>query len=356
MLTFYRPGVMPNLSHLENGARTNRDGHGFAVIVGDRIERGRGMSADAVIEAFDKVRRAHPESYAIFHSRYTTHGLTNEANCHPFFVAGDSRTVLAHNGILPQGAQPLKGDERSDTRILAEDLIPAGVFGHLTNRRARRRLARWMGIEKYPNKIAILTVDPRYGRNAYLINEHLGEWKDGIWYSNSGWCDFRTRYGGSYGYYWDDVTYPRIGAATGRVIGHPRSDNSTGPGSAGTSPTDGAWRAYLRGEISYDDYLTEAYRIYREESEYSATGWPSDVNPRGNCPYCGEEGAVNLAVGYCTACLWCVDCESPQGECECYVPGDSAQWRDLSGSSRTDRDTARIADAAMRGIFNDGGS
>lgn len=319
MLTFYRPGVVPNLDHLATGAKCNTDGHGFAVIVGDRIETGKGMNPTAVIEAFDSVRARHPESYALFHSRITTDGLTNEDNCHPFVVGGDPRTVLAHNGILPALARPGKGDNRSDTRILAEDLIPAGNFGHLSTRRARRRLVRWMGSERYGNKVAILTTDPSYGKRAYLLNEQLGEWSEGIWYSNSGYLPYTYRassWSSSYGY----------GGAFGD--GYDWSED------------DKRWQQYRRGEMTYNEYLSAADNDWRPSTGTTGTGWPRG-NDYGDCPLCQSIQAVNQVVGYCTACLHCVDCREATTDCQCYVGshGDSKPadhtWRDLSTGAPT---------------------
>src|SRR5262249_40587040 len=121
-------------------------------------------------------------------------------NCHPFIVGGDSRTVLAHNGILPTTVQPGRGDKRSDTRIAAEDFIPA--FGSLRHRRTRLALARWMSPD---NKMVILTVDRRFRERAYILNEDAGIWDGGIWYSNTGYRPYvqAGRYADCYDNWYD---------------------------------------------------------------------------------------------------------------------------------------------------------
>lgn len=336
ILSFYRPGVMPDAERLAQGARSNRDGNGFAVIVGDRIDVHKSMNATALIDAFVKVRRAHPESYALFHSRITTDGVTNVENCHPFAV-GNARTVLAHNGILPEPARPGDKDLRSDTRILAEDLIPSGLFGHLTNRRARRRLTRWMS-GGYPNKIAILTVDPRYGRNAYLLNEHLGVWDEGVWYSNDSYIPWRERYG-----------------FTSRSLSYMSWD----------STDDALWAQYRRGDITYNEYLAQTSDAYDRAvgpvgSETlrpmaltgTATGWPetSGRSNYGKCSLCGAPDSVNLVVGYCTNCLHCVDCELRTVDCQCMVPdSDRTTWaRDVSTQQQDDAIESAIREIVAR--------
>jgi len=179
LLTYLPAGVAPDLAALRTGAAANPDGHGYAVVAGDRLLTGRGLDADGLLEEFAHVRDLHPDRPALFHSRLATHGTLGPDNCHPFAVGADPRTVIAHNGILPALVQPRRGDPRSDTRIAAEDLLPA--LGPLHLRRTRQHLQRWMGPH---NLMVLLTVDPRYRRHAYLFNEANGLWHDGTWYSN----------------------------------------------------------------------------------------------------------------------------------------------------------------------------
>lgn len=183
LLTFLPAGVLPDTDALVNGAEVNDDGHGFAIVTDNRILIRHGLSGEPMIEAFDTARREHLDGPALFHSRLATHGTERDlANCHPFCLGGDDRTVLAHNGVLPKAVQPDKGDPRSDTRIAAETFLPA--FGSLRLRRTRQRVQRWM---TPANKIVILTVDRRYRERAYILNEAAGIWHNGIWYSNDGY-------------------------------------------------------------------------------------------------------------------------------------------------------------------------
>jgi hypothetical protein len=181
MLTFLPGGVAPDVDALSNGALVNEDGHGYAVIANDEIIVGHGMDAGKVIDEFASVRTANPGGPALFHSRFGTHGNLSQANCHPFQVGGDERTVLAHNGVLPRIVQPGKDDHRSDTRIAAEDFLPTRPFGSLGSKNGRRRMERWL---TPANKVVILTVDPAYRGKSMVFNEDQGIWHDGIWYSN----------------------------------------------------------------------------------------------------------------------------------------------------------------------------
>ena len=187
LLTYLPLGREPDLTALHAGAEYNPDGHGYAIVtsttanggMGERLIVVKGLDADVVLERFERDRRAHPAGPALFHSRLRTHGRLDEANCHPFTVGGDPRTVIAHNGILPAAVRPARTDPRSDTRIAAEDYLPA--LGPLHLRRTRLRAERWMGPD---NLMVLLTVDRRYRQHAYLFNEASGLWDHGIWYSN----------------------------------------------------------------------------------------------------------------------------------------------------------------------------
>lgn len=194
ILTFLKPGVAPDLDALANGAAANPHGHGYAIHTGTAIIVGRGMDPAAVLTEFAAVRDRHPGGPALFHSRYATHGPRVTANCHPFHLGGDDRTVIAHNGILPAGVHPAIGDDRSDTRIAAEDYLPTRPFGSLDSWAGRERLERWLGSDK----MVLLTVDPAYKHPAYLFNEHHGIWEDGAWYSNTGYLP--DAYSGYTGY------------------------------------------------------------------------------------------------------------------------------------------------------------
>jgi glutamine amidotransferase len=181
LLTYYPGGAMPDPEMLTEGAECNPHGHGFAIVTNRRVITQHGMNADHIVSTFARMRASNPDGPALFHSRFATHGDIGMDNCHPFTVGRDKRTVLAHNGVLPIQARPTGCDTRSDTRILAQDLVPSGRFGSLTNRRGRDRLTTWLGPS---NKVVLLTVDPRYGQSAYLFNEERGFWCDGVWYSN----------------------------------------------------------------------------------------------------------------------------------------------------------------------------
>ena len=193
MLCVIPPNVIPSRQKLENSALNNPHGFGFAIVIPseNRIHVERTMNADTSINRFLDMRGKYPEGYAMWHARYATHGSMTVDNCHPFQVGvGNNLTYLAHNGILPI-IEP-KGDDRSDTRIFAEDLLPAiGGVTALDNPQVSNLIEDFTG----GSKVCILTVDPRAEYQCYLYHAEKGK-KDesGVWWSNdSCYLDNYTR-------------------------------------------------------------------------------------------------------------------------------------------------------------------
>jgi hypothetical protein len=182
MLCLVPPNVIPSREKLENSALNNPHGFGFAIVIPseNRIHAERTMNPDTSINRFIEMRTKYLDGYALWHARLATHGTMTVDNCHPFKVGGDERTYLAHNGILP--IMEPTGDTRSDSRIFAEDLLPAiGGVSALDNLQVMNLIEDFTS----GSKVAILTVDTRAEYQAYLIHESKGT-KDnsGVWWSN----------------------------------------------------------------------------------------------------------------------------------------------------------------------------
>lgn len=185
LLMVAQAGATPKDSYLRCACNNNPDGFGYAIHAGDEIVTGRGMNWSAVVDEYYDTLSKYPDSWSMFHARLATHGLETEANCHPFKVGGTSDIILAHNGILPLSLP--KRDSRSDTRYFAEVILPrwakkAGSISKvLDNRKKFKELEKWAK----GNKLAIFSTFDRLKKPVYIVNESLGTWDDGIWWSNS---------------------------------------------------------------------------------------------------------------------------------------------------------------------------
>ena len=229
-----------------------------AIVAGDKIIHKRGMSAKKINREFLRLRAEYPDGWAMWHSRYATHGVKNESNCHPYPVGDDGLTYLAHNGTLSQDIA--KGDKRSDSRVFAEDTLTAmGGVVALNNPTVRDMIGKWAS----SSKLAILTIDPRADYTMYLINEKLGHWIDGVWYSNYG--------------YKPEPTYP--------------------PTYWDKYPTDTKTTTYSSPLDETDIFLEYCYKCG------NTVDIPYDSDEY-NCPNCNS----------------CFECYQVTGDCLCYQP------------------------------------
>ena len=183
LLVVSSPNSTPKRKDLECASCNNPHGFGYAVIAGNKIITGKGMSSKKIIKEFLAVRKEYPNSYAMYHARFATHGVKNDENCHPFQVGGSDLTYLAHNGILSVDIPA--NDKRSDTRIFADDILPAmGGVKALDDVNLYSMLEGWAA----GSKVAVFTLDPVAMYDCYIINEDLGHWdNDGNWWSNEGY-------------------------------------------------------------------------------------------------------------------------------------------------------------------------
>ena len=275
MLCVVPPGVIPDRDKLINSALNNPHGFGFAIAVPEeqRIIAERSMNADESINRFIEVRSQYMDGYAMWHARFATHGAKNVNNCHPFIVGKDKRTYLAHNGILDVSID--KSDDRSDTRVFAEDVLPAmGGVKALDNDNVFTIIEDWAA----GSKIAVLTVDPEAKHPLYHINARLGnEDASGVWWSNE------TCYLDS------------------SPIYKPKS------------------KTYLAGGYEYYGDYYDGTR--QTDNGYVFSKDDEDIIQVTECLACGAMIDEDLLIQYdfiCTTCGFCFDCEQLPGNCMCY--------------------------------------
>lgn len=195
LLCYYPPQAETDLSALANSCANNPDGFGWSTLDVKRgkIETFHSMNSDEVISSFETERKRNPETHALFHARLATAGTVTTDNCHPFRIGGGVNAVLGHNGHLPVDIR--KGDKRSDTRVFAEDLLPERI-GALDSRKRYKKLEKWAR----GNKLVILSADSRLAKPVYLVNEELGLWDSGVWYSNTSYSFDYSRGFKGYGF------------------------------------------------------------------------------------------------------------------------------------------------------------
>jgi len=268
LLVVCNPNSTPSKDELTTGACKNPHGFGFAIDTGSGIISERSMSAKKSIARFLELREQYPDGYAMWHARYATHGVKNELNCHPFKVSGEHDTYLAHNGVLDILIP--KGDRRSDTRIMAEELLPRlGGVSALDDDYVYDMISSWSN----GNKIAVMTNDPSAQYKIYIINESAGSWdSNGIWWSN----------------------------------------NSHQP-----TPT-----------ITTYTHEPSVYDIVVADRHFQSTDYEDN---KFECPNC--EALIDLWESelYCLNCEACFDCSAQFLDCLCYNPQTKDMLRDEYG-------------------------
>lgn len=320
ILSVYRPGVPVSVEELTRGASANSDGHGYAIIVDGEIIVNHSLDDPrGLIAEFAAIRAEHPEAHAIFHSRITTHGNTSLDNCHPFFVSGDSRTVLAHNGVLPALVQPGQGDSRSDTRILAEDVFMKRWGRTLDKGKTRKHFTKWIGTY---NKVVILTTDPRFDQPLYLFNEPAGvTTAEGVWHSNSTFRGYGRSYCGT-GWTWTQSTgtggygrgYYEHGTQSGAYVWDSETEEwEYEPRRSDDSRYQAWWE-----ELADDDEPTTVIPVR------SSTVGLSGKYAKTVCPSCLEVGGVSRMDLICEHCHQCFTCYEDIRDCACSYKVTSA--------------------------------
>lgn len=135
--------------------------------------------------AYRKIREKNSGAF-LLHFRIATHGLVDLDNCHPFQVS--EKLVFAHNGIINlESEDPTQSDTAAFCQILQG--LP---IGFLDNEASKVLIALAIG----NSKLAFLDDTGK----VTIINEKLGHWNAGEWYSNASYQEAPISYGGYGGF------------------------------------------------------------------------------------------------------------------------------------------------------------
>lgn len=164
-LAIYKPaGVVIPDDYLIHARDDNPHGAGVAWDDGERVHIVKGIFD--VQELLDTVCAVEDVPAAV-HLRYATHGAVNKGNCHPFKV--NKKLALIHNGIIPGFGAADYSDTRHFTDVIVKPIglgaldVPETYFEGIGN-----------------SKLVLLGAGGRHR----IVNESLGHWNNGVWYSN----------------------------------------------------------------------------------------------------------------------------------------------------------------------------
>jgi hypothetical protein len=163
---------------LLNSFRSNRDGAGYAFVTPEnKMHIVKDVFKD--FEVFLARYREDEEKYgaqspALIHFRIATGSNVDQENCHPFAL---KHGALIHNGWFFPSTK-----EKSDTNLMA-----SAISSWMNYTAAQNGL---VALNKHfaNNKVIVLFKDRRW----VIFNEALGDWVDGVWYSNTAWKGWGT--------------------------------------------------------------------------------------------------------------------------------------------------------------------
>ena len=193
--------------NLKNAYDSNPDGVGYSFInSNNKIMTKKYRSYEKFLPAYQgDIKEFGNSSPFLLHFRLATHGQSEGTfNVHPFKVSKD--TVFAHNGIISD----VDDDKKlSDTQVFNRDILKKLKDEFLVDVILVKLIEGFIGT----SKLAFLNRDGSFK----ILNEELGKWDNGIWYSNSSYKSRAVCYTtsenkwwksyNSYGSYADELEY-----------------------------------------------------------------------------------------------------------------------------------------------------
>lgn len=312
LLILAKGGSTPSKKSLRRAGKANPDGFGFAIVGNNKIHTYKSMDLEDTIGNFYDMRDRFPKGNAIFHLRITTHGVTDINNCHPFQVNED--LVMGHNGMLPIKAE----NGKSDTNLFATEWLPEFDMADLLDTQA--------GVDELSkfasgSKLAFLNTSSHLAKPWYIINEHLGHWKDGVWYSNSSYKETVWYPSHSYGSYGSSYTPTKTTSMSDYEKYNIRSHWDDEDLFAEDIADDNDFlcdtyiaRTWKDGDLMYD-HIEGAWVHPDDADEISdLVQW--------ECHTCHEQvifDLLNDSVDLCSECGTCYFCDNNSDACNCYI-------------------------------------
>lgn len=176
----------PNIAHirlrksvLEQAFHRNGDGAGMAYVQDGKIKLSKAyFEFDKFFEAFQSIRTNIKKGAFLIHFRRGTGGSNNKTNTQPLVIYRD-KLVMAHNGQFPVLEETEK--DISDSVVLSR-LIRGLAWKYPFLKIQKELLNRLCGDL---SKLVFMDEKGRYS----IINEKLGKWSRGSWYSNPNGID-----------------------------------------------------------------------------------------------------------------------------------------------------------------------
>jgi predicted glutamine amidotransferase len=263
----------------------NTDGAGMLYLVDGKLTTHKEMTNfDSFYDHYSSVRQKHKTSQIVIHFRISTHGKVNLTNCHPFIV--NDKWGFVHNGII--SAAP-KHTEFSDTYMFNREILQKLPADWIHNDAVYDLVQEYIG----SSKLLFLNTD----NEAFIVNEEMGVWDLGCWFSNTTYKVSRYYdYGGTKVY---------KGATTAASTITP----SVPSNKWGTFNDNDDWVDDWDYKYNYDTLKYEKVKV-TDDTEYTSNPWDTkdQLTYDDQCESCTEHKECRYDYGYdCSVCKDCAD-------------------------------------------------
>lgn len=227
---YARPGSRIHPDNLDEAARCNDDGFGYAFVEDLGTPEARVVVKKAATweelkdEFYADQERVGDVSGMLIHFRIATHGKVDAKRAHPF-ATRDGGAII-HNGIIPIPHIPGdKSDTEAWVRQVVDHLPDQWYMSDTWLEMAERMIGTG-------SKVAGIWPDGQ----VIILNERSGHWDEGVWYSNHSYKIRQpVRTGNSVPFSQSQSNPPATGTNTG-TTGKPASgghETRTSPDSRG---------------------------------------------------------------------------------------------------------------------------
>ena len=174
ILNTKKAGRLPK-SHIKNSWDNNDMGAGLLWNEKNKLNVFKTYEYDEYIAKYNELRDNKDIGNIVLHFRIATSGYKGEHNLHPFLV--NDKLGFVHNGVI----KGLGNKQFSDTYEF-NDMLKKFNHNFLGCEMSKYFISEYIGY----SKLIFLDADDRYT----IINEELGKWTDGNWYSNDSYKQY----------------------------------------------------------------------------------------------------------------------------------------------------------------------
>ena len=176
ILNTKKAGRLPK-SQIKNSWDNNDMGAGLLWNEKNKLNVFKTYEYDEYISKYNELRDNANVGNIVLHFRIATSGYKGEHNLHPFLT--NDKLGFVHNGVI----KGLGNKQFSDTYEF-NDMLKKFKHNFLSCEMSKYFISEYIGY----SKLIFLDIDDKYT----IINEELGKWTDGNWYSNDSYKQYNT--------------------------------------------------------------------------------------------------------------------------------------------------------------------